>query len=143
MAATKLQMNWSAVGFTPSGGSLTTISKVQEVQFDPAGTLKPYAGDGDRYPTTIVNDMNNPKATVRGGDVATMQGLAPGTVGAFTSTFNDAKLATGGAIVYTLSNAVVENCTAGGAHAEYGEGTLSFLAFSSDGVTSPLGIARA
>jgi uncharacterized protein RhaS with RHS repeats len=135
-------MNWSAVGFTPSGGSLTAIVKVQEVQVDPGGSLIDYQGDGDRFPTTVVNAMNNPKATVRTGDIATILGFVPGTVGIFTGTHNDAKGASGGAIVYVMINSVVENSSNGGAHAQYGEGTLSMRAFSSDGVTNPLSFTR-
>jgi hypothetical protein len=142
MAATKLQVNWSAVSFTPSGGSLQAITKVNDVQFDPGGQLLPYSGDTDRYPTTIINQMNNPRATVRSGDVANLQGFVPGTVGTFNATFKDAKLATGGDMLYVLSNAVIENAPGGGTHAQYGEATLSMLAYSSDGVTSPLAFTR-
>lgn len=143
MAASKLQMNWAAVGFTPTGGTLISIIKVTEVNFDPGGSLKPYSGDVDRFPTTMVNDMNNPKATVMTGDVATVQALAPGTIGEFTATWKDAKLATGGDILYTLANAVVETNPAGGKHADYGSATLTLRAFSADGATNPLSFTRA
>lgn len=142
MAASKAQMNWSAVGFTPTGGSLIPFGRVLEVQVDQGGSLKELSGDADKYPTLMVNDMNNPKVTVRGNDVATLQGLGVGTVGTLTATHNDAKLASGGAIVYTMSNAVVENAPGGGSHAEYGEATVSFKLFSNDGVTSPIAITR-
>jgi hypothetical protein len=143
MAASKLQMNWSAVGFTPTSGTLVAITKVQDVQFDPGGSLKDYMGDADKFPTTVVNDMNRPKATVQSGDIATIQALVPGTIGTFTATFNDAKQSTGGAIVYTLSNAVVANIPGGGKHGDYGAATLNLQAFSSDGVTNPLAFTRA
>jgi hypothetical protein len=142
MAASKLQMNWSAVGFTPSGGTLAPITKIQECSFDRGGTLIPYLGDGDRYPTTIVNATNHPRCTIRTGDVATIGAWAPGTVGVVTATHNDAMLAAGGNVVYVLVNAVVENSSDGGAHAQYGEAPISFLAYSSDGVTSPLSFTR-
>lgn len=143
MAASRLQMNWTAVGFTPTSGTLISIIKVQECNFDPGGSLKDYMGDVDKYPTTIVNDMNKPKATVQTGDVATVQALTPGTIGTFTATWKDAKLAVGGDIVYTLINAVLENTGAGGKHADYGTATATFRAFSSDGATNPLSFTRA
>jgi hypothetical protein len=142
MAATNLQVNWSAVGFTPSGGSLTAINKVDGVDIDYGTTLLSYSGDADRYPTTIVNTMNEPKMTVRSSNVAGLQGFTAGTVGAFAATHNDAKLAVGGAVVYTLANAVVGNVQVGGEHAQYGKGSLAFQAFSADGVTSPLSFTR-
>lgn len=143
MAATKLQMNWAAVGFTPTGGTLVSITKVQDCNFDPGGSLKDYSGDTDRFPTTIVNDMNKPKATVQSGDVATIQALTPGTIGTFTATWKDAKLATGGDIIYILINAVLENTGGGGKHSDYGTATATFRAFSSDGTTNPLSFTRA
>ncbi len=142
MPATKLQLNWTAVGFTPTAGVLTTIAHVQNVHIDPGGELLPYSGGLDRFPTVIVNAYNNPSATVESGDIATMQGFSPGTVGIFTATHSDAELAAGGAIVYTLSNAIVKNNPSSGAHRQYGSGSLSFLAYSSDGVTNPLAFTR-
>jgi hypothetical protein len=143
MAATKRQMNWSAVGFTPSGGSLTTITGVTEIQIDPGGALATFKGDVDVFDTTIVNHENKPKVTVRAADVATIQGLAPGTVGALAATFKDAKKATGGDILYAIANAVVENTPGGGQHAAFGEATLSLACYSSDGATSPISFTRA
>jgi hypothetical protein len=142
MAASKIQMNWSAVGFTPSGGTLVPITKVQDVNFDPGGSLKPHSADGDKYPTTVVVDMNRPKCTVQTADVATAQALATGTIGTVTATFNDAKLAAGGAVVYSLINAVVANTPGGGKHGDYGAATITFESFSSDGITNPLSFTR-
>src|SRR5438045_1551526 len=109
MAATALQMNWSAVSFTPSGGSLTAITKVDQVDFDPGGQLLPYSGDTNIYPTAIVNNRSEPRASVRSSNPAGLLAFTVGTAGSFTATHKDAKGATGGDIVYVLSNAVVEN----------------------------------
>lgn len=143
MAKTNLQTNWSGVSFTPSGGSLTAILKIKNVNIDPGGSLAPNSADADKFPTTIVCLMSNPKVNIGSYDVAGLQGFSPGQVGTVGATFNDAKAATGGSIVYTVINAVVENNPGGGEHAQYGEGTLSFLAFSTDGVTSPISFSRA
>lgn len=142
MAATGVQMNWTAVGFTPGGGSLTTIKRVNSVDFDYGGSLLPYSGDGDRYPTVLANNMNRPKANVHTADHASTMAMTPGTSGVFTARAEDALGATAGAVVYTLINAVVSNSTAGGQHSQYGAGTLSFESFSSDGFTNPLSFAR-
>jgi hypothetical protein len=143
MAGSKLQLNWSAVGFTPPDpGTLIPITHVQEVQVDPGGTLLTYAGDNDRYPTTIVNAMSNPKVSVTSADTGGLQGISPGTVGTFTATHLDAKGATGGNIVYTVINAVVENTPGGGQFGAWSSGTMTMLAFSSDGSTSPISFTR-
>jgi hypothetical protein len=54
--ATGLQLNWTAVGFTPSGGSLTTITRVTSVGIGTGGQLLPFSGDNDRFPTVIHKD---------------------------------------------------------------------------------------
>jgi hypothetical protein len=141
MSATGRQMNWTAVSFGTSP-SPTAINGVTEVRVDPGGALKTFAGDTDKFPTTIVSDRQNPKVTITTANVAVAQGFASGTIGTDSATFEDAKLATGGAIVYMISNAVVENSEGGGAHQEFGEATLSLLCYSSDGTTSPIAFTR-
>lgn len=142
MAATKLQLNPTSVVFAASGGGNTTLTKITSVDIDPGGSLITFSGDNDRYPTTVVNAMNNPRASLRGGDIATYQGLAIGTAGTLSVTHADAKAATSGAIVYTLANAVVENNPSSAPHGTFGAGSLSFVLFSSDGSTSPISFTR-
>lgn len=137
MAATKLQANWTAV----QHGS-TTITRVSNVSFDYGGSISMYSGDDNVFDVVAVNLMNKPKATVTSEDPAALIGLGIGAVGTFTATHKDAKAAVGGAIVYTMLNSVVENVSAGGAHAQFGSGSLSLVAYSSDGSTPPLSIAR-
>jgi hypothetical protein len=141
--ATGLQLNWTAVGFTPSGGSLTTITRVTSVGIGTGGQLLPFSGDNDRFPTVIANVMNMPGASVTTGNIAQIMALSPGTRGTFTATHKDARGATNGDIVYTLINAVVASPDANGPHGSYGSGTVSWQAFSSDGSTNPLSFTRA
>ncbi len=141
MAATGLQMFWSAVGFTIST-VLTTLTKITDVAIDYGTEITGFAGDADRYNTTLVNSMNNPKVTVSSGNISQLLALV-GAVGSFTATHNDAKGATGGGIVYTLINAVCGNVSTSGAHGEYGNSSLEIWSYSSDGVTSPLSFTRA
>jgi hypothetical protein len=139
MSATKRFMNWTAVSFTPNGGSATPIGGVTSVTIDSGGSLAKFAGDGDRYNTTVINDMNDPVVTVHAADLAAIRANPVGTVGTFTATHNDARNGTGtGAVTYTLSNAVVASNSIEGAHRRFGQGTLTITAFSSDGVTNPL-----
>ena len=61
MAATKRQMNVTSCTFTPTSGSSTTYTGVTSVATDHGGSLIKFSGDGDRYPTTTVNDFNDPE----------------------------------------------------------------------------------
>lgn len=142
MATTRRQMNWTGVGATPSGGSAVSITGVTSVSFDDGGSLAKFAGDGDRYFTTVVNDFNEPTCSITAADAAALRSIgAIGTVCAVTATHNDAKslAVTGsGAITYALANAVLATRTIGGSHRQFGSGTVTFEAYSSDGVTNPL-----
>jgi hypothetical protein len=139
MSATKRFMNWSGVTFTPVNGVATTITGVTSVAIDSGGSLARFSGDGDRYVTTMVNDFNEPVVTVHSADLASLRANPVGTVGTFTATHNDAKNGNGsGSVTYTLANAVVSACQVQGAHRQFGQGTLTLNAFSSDGVTNPI-----
>ena len=144
MAATKRFMNWTGVTFTPFNGTVTTITGVTGVLIDSGGSLVKFSGDGDRYNTTVVNDMNEPTVTVQAADLAAIRAHPVGTAGTFTATHNDAGNGNGsGAITYTLSNAVIASDSIRGAHRQFGQGVLTITAYSSDGVTNPLSTSTA
>lgn len=144
MSATKRFMNWTGVTFTPVGGSPVAITGVTSVSIDGGGTLLKFSGDGDRYNTTVVNDFNEPTVTVQAADLAAIRANPVGTVGTFSATHNDAKNGPGtGAVTYTLSNAVVASNAIKGSHRQFGQGTLTLVAFSGDGVTNPLSASAA
>lgn len=139
MSATKRFMNWSSVTFTAVNGSPTTITGVTSVTIDSGGSLARFSGDGDRYVTTMVNDFNEPLVTIHSADLASLRANPVGTVGTFSATHNDAMNGVGtGAVTYTLANAVISACQVSGAHRQFGQGTLTLTAFSSNGVTNPI-----
>lgn len=142
MAATKRQMNWSSVAFTPSGGSALTATGVTQCSVKAGANLMKFSGDGDRGPSLVVNDYNEPSVEVTTADQAWLMALVPGTVGALTLTHDDAKLAAQGAMVYTLSPCVVESPSGGGQHRQIGTGSVTFTGVFSDGVTNPLSFTR-
>lgn len=143
MAATKRQMNWAPVGFTPTAGALSTATGVTQVAINIGGSLVKFSGDGDRFPTTIVNDFNDPSMAITSADLNWLLSIPPGTRGIATATHKDAKLATGGAMTYTLANAICESPQAGGQHRQIGSGSITFFAESADGTTNPLSYALA
>jgi hypothetical protein len=139
VSATKRFLNWTGVSFTPVGGSPTAITGVTSVSIDSGGSLLKFAGDGDRYNTTVVNDFSEPTITVQAADLAAIRANPIGAVGTFTATHNDAKNGSGsGSVTYTLANAVVAQNTVKGSHRQFGQGTLTLTSFSTDGVTNPL-----
>ncbi len=139
MSATKRFMNWTAVSFTPVGGAATPITGVTSVMIDSGGSLARFSGDGDRYVTTLVNDFNEPVVVVQAADLAALRANPVGTVGTLSATHNDARNGVGtGAVTYTMANAVVASCQVHGAHRQFGQGSVTFAAFSGDGVTNPL-----
>ncbi len=143
-SSTTLYSNWTGVGFRPGGGPLIPINRVQSVGFDPGSQLIPYSGDGDRYPVGLFNLSNQPSAVVVSNNIGALLSIPPGTVGTLVATLNDARngaLADGGAITFTLDNAVVQNAPTSARHAQIADGSVTFLAFSSDGVTSPFSYA--
>lgn len=137
MAATRAQLNWASVSF----GS-TSITRVTNGSFSQGGKLLRFSGDTDVFTTIIANVNNEPSASFTTADVGTIMGIAPGTTNTLSATLNDAKGATGGAVVFTLINAVFENADAAAAHAQLGSVVGTWQAYSSDGVTSPLSFAR-
>lgn len=138
MVATKRQMNWTAVGFTPTAGSLSTCTGVTQVAIGTGGSLIKFSADADRFPTLVVNDFNDPSMSITTADLNWLLSIPPGTRGSATATHKDAKGATGGNMVYTLSNAVMEAPQVGGQHRQIGSGTGTFYAESTDGTTNPL-----
>jgi hypothetical protein len=137
-------MNWTGVSFTPVGGAPTPINGVTSIRIDTGGSLLKFAGDGDRYSTTVVNDFNDPTVAVRSADLAAVIAYPVGTVGTFIATHNDAMNGSGtGAITYTLQNAVVASHPVQGSHRQFGQGELTFTAYSTDGVTNPLSLSIA
>lgn len=135
---TGLHLNWTGVKH-----GTTNIKNVSNVQFDPGGDLLPYAGDNSRYPTALVNAMNRPGASVECEDMATLSSFNIGDEGSFVAILNDAKnlaVTGGGALQFTLSNAVIRNVPLGGQFGQFGRGQLQMLAYSADGVTPPLAV---
>lgn len=137
MSATKAQINWTAV----SHGS-TNLTRVTNAMFGQGGSLIKFKGDTDQYPTIIANVHNEPHASITTADVGTLMGIPPGTTATLNATLNDAKAATGGAVVFALANAVFENADTQAQHAQFATVTGTWQAFSSDGSTNPLSFTR-
>jgi hypothetical protein len=137
MSATALQLNWTSVQFASA-----SLTRVTSVTFSQGGELIEFAGDNNRYPVVIANNINRPRCTITSGDVATLMGIAPGTSGTITATQNDALGAVGGGINWTMTNAVHANTDDNGQWGRFASATAVFRAYAADGATNPLSFTR-
>lgn len=137
MPITNLQINWSAFVFNS-----VTLTKVTQASFGYGGTAIDFSGDNDLFPTAMALVMSKPHGSVTTGNVGQLMGLSPGTVSSLVGTLADAHGVSAGAVVFTLSNAMLINVDTSGSHAQWGTGTATFQAISTDGQTNPLVISR-
>ena len=137
MSATKANINWTAVSFNS-----VTITRVTNASVGQGGSLIKFKGDTDLYPTIIAMVDQEPHASITTADVGTMMGFTPGTVSTLAMTLNDAKSASGGAVVFSLANAAFENADTQAQHAQFGSVTGTWQCYSTDGATNPLSFTR-
>ena len=138
---TNLFINWSTVGYTPSGGSLASLNKVTSVKPSRNGQMEGFKGDVDQFFRVIAVPSQTRTIEVTTGDVKAALAIAIGSHGAFSAIFADAINGTtvgGGGITIALTNCVVTGNTAQGEHAKFGEATITFEGYASDGITDPL-----
>lgn len=135
MAATKLQANWSPVSFNS-----VAMNNILDVSISQGGAVEKFKADADLYDVVVVQLTRRPVLSVTGGDTATLMGLSGAA--AFVANHNDAKLATSGAAVYTVTTAVYENAQTNGPHGSFGSATATFATVTTDGATNPIVITR-
>lgn len=140
---TNLQLNWTSVQIVTAGPTTTPFSRVTSVTFSQGGELIEFAGDDNRYPVVIANNINRPRCSITSGDVATLMGLSPGLVGTISATQKDALGVAGGDTVWTMNNAVHQNTDDTGQWGHFATATATFRAYATDGATNPLSFTRA
>lgn len=137
MSATGAQINWSAVAFNSN-----PLKRITTGGFGLGGQLAKFKGDTDIYPSIVALVGADPSITLGSGDIGTFAGLVPGTSATWTGTINDAKAATGGAVVINTATAVFETADVQAAHGAFGGVTASWQLWASDGLTPPLALTR-
>jgi hypothetical protein len=113
---------------------------VTNVSIDQGGQVDTFKADADLYDVVAARLTSRPTCSITSGDEATMMALTGN--GVIIATHNDALKATGGGVVYTITTAAFENCSASGAHAQFGTSTATFKTFTADGITNPIAITR-
>ena len=138
MSISKGQINWSGVSFASN-----PIVRVSNASFGQGGKLISFKGDADLYPSIMANVTNDPHASITTADVGPMMLIGPGTEGTLVGTMNDAKLVSLGGVVFTMTHSVFQNADGTAGHQAFASSTGTWLAYSTDGATSPLVITRA
>jgi hypothetical protein len=143
MATSKLNMGWTGVTFTPTGGSALVIDEVTDVQLGKGGSAVKFFGDNNAFTSLLVVRAKSRAITITTGNSGAVAALAEGVEGTVVAIFNDAKNGTGaGAITITLASCVLVGTPIGGGANEFGKATLTFESYSAAG-TDPLTIAIA
>jgi hypothetical protein len=136
LGPTKRYVNWEQVQMNS-----VNLTGVTSLSVNPDGKLLKFSGDGDKYMTCVVIDVQDPSVDIVCADVEAMRTVPCGTRGPFTATQLDAKnLATpgGGGLIFSSADAIVENNPTSGDHRAYAKGTLNVSFESVDGQTNPL-----
>lgn len=134
-----LFVNCTLATYTPTPGSLITLTRVSSVAIDKGATSIKYSGDGDRFPTANECYEEDPSVSFQGGNIVQYVGLSAGQKGTLVFKVGDSRNRTGaGSVTWTLINAMPVGASAQVQHKQYATGTLNFESSSTDGITNPL-----
>jgi hypothetical protein len=141
---TNRYFNVSSCGFTPSGGSLSTISGVKSISFDENPTIETEGGDFDVFDTVMAVAKIEPSFSVETLDAWGLYSVLAGSRGALVCTARDAVNGVttgGGAKLITISNAFINKRGSNQQHRQFGKQTIGFGCISSDGATHPVAVS--
>lgn len=140
---TNRYMNSSGWGFTPTGGTATSLLGITSCSYEEGISIKKASADFDTYPTVAVRDYAEPKINLETLDAQVLSSVIGGAFGVLVGTLRDAyngATTGGGAKLLTFSNAFIESRGWSAPYREFAKQQLSFGAISTDGATSPLAI---
>ena len=137
MSATALQLNWTAVSFAAGA-----ITRVTAVTFSQGGELIEFAGDNNRYPVVIANNINRPMCSITSGDVATLMGISPGRPARSWRPRATRWALTGGGDRLDDDQRRPRRPEDSGQWGRFATATATFRAYASDGATNPLSFTR-
>ena len=146
MTATNRFINLSSVSFTPSGGSLTNIKGVKSISINPNTSILKESGDADFINTFAGAVSVDWVIDIQFINTGALSAIAPGAVGTLAFTVNDARNGAttgGGAMIYTISNAVYDPGAMNHQHRQMSTASLQMHTYSTDGSTSPVSVAAA
>ncbi len=139
MAETRVYLNWTAVAFAG-----TPITRVSGINMDQGASIITFAGDNARYPQVAAVNMNNPTISLTSSDVNTLWSFPGGQQGIFTATQHDANEQSGFNIVWTSTAQTMKGSTSfNGPFSQFATVTANWQSVVPDGITPPIGVARA
>lgn len=146
MAATNRYRNVSNVTWTPSGGSLVTLTGIKSASYDEGNQVLEESADFDAYPTVAGVTMSNPKITLDTLDAFALFATLAGQKGTLAITFRDhsnGATTAGGAKIVTATNAFIGPRQITSNYNTLAHQSLTFQTFSSDGATHPISVSAA
>lgn len=127
----------SSVTFTPASGAVT-IGHVSRLVYRDNAASVCFAGDADSYPTAVSEVSGEaPEVQVSCLVPAILDAVPAGTHGSLSWVLNDAfngAMPGGGAVRYTIANAVFLRKPVNAPHYVYADTDFLFRAVSSDGM---------
>ena len=139
-------MNVGPVTWTPSGGTLVTLTGIKSASYDEGAQSLKESADFDIFPTTAGINYVEPKLTLESIDAFALYATLAGTFGSLAITFRDFKNGAtvgGGAKIVTASNAWLETRPLSAQHRQLATQTLTFQTYSTDGSTHPVAVTAA
>lgn len=146
LSPTNRFINPSSVSFTPSGGTLTAIKGVKSIGINPNVQVLKESGDADFFNTFAGAVSADWVIDVQFINTMSLNSVTPGVIGTFTFTINDARngaVTGGGAMIYTISNAVYDPGNMSNPHRQMSTASAQFHTYSTDGTTSAVAVAAA
>lgn len=143
---TNRYMNVGPVNWTPSGGTLVTLTGIKSASYDEGAQSLKESADFDIFPTVGGVNYVEPKITLESIDAFALYATVAGTFGTLAITFRDFKNAAtvgGGAKIVTASNAWLETRPVSAQYRQLATQTQTFQTYSTDGSTHPIAITAA
>lgn len=147
LSATNVYMNFSAVTFTPNGGTLVPITEVEDVKLGRKAQTVEWQAGLDKGPRLKVRTNRTRTVTLMGANIFAMMGISPESEGTLVVVLNDLKNQAGGVgsgqLTITLANCSTDDFSVSGKHNAIAQGSATFSAVWSDGQTDPLSVVQA
>lgn len=121
-----------------------TLNGIKSFSYDEGNTTLKEGADFDMYPTVGGVVMTEPKMTIEGINAGQMSSAVAGVKSTLVVTLRDtANGATGGAYIFTMSQAFLSPRTVTAAFNQFATQSLTFESISVDGSTHPVSITTA
>lgn len=148
MAGSGLYMNWvnTTIAYTPSGGSLTTVSVTEVLDVEPDIHTKQemFFGDAKKFPVLIIPTERSRSLKITTGNPAALLPIPENVPCTVTTTLLDAasqsSAAGSGSVTLTLVNAMKKSVGVKATNNKIGGSTIAFEAYGNTGDTDPLTI---